>query len=253
MIDIPIPLLWGLAALAALTAGRWISVLAPALVHFLEARWQLEMADESGCNVMNRRLPGALPALWAQRRQARVLIPLLDQRRRHLAWEITALAVSLVTLVHGGMTLEGWVAVGVTWALLALIHTDLSDFLLLDCIVYPLLWAGLLWRASGHGDAIEGIYGAFFGYAALWGVAEGYGAIRGMKMMGNGDFKLAAALGAWLGWQALPLLLLTACVLALLLALLLTKTRRSSLGNPLPFGPALAVAGWVLLLLQFPA
>lgn len=102
----------GLAALAALTAGRGISVLAPALVRFLEARWQLEMADEAGCKVMSRRLPGALPALWAQRRQARLLIPLLDQRRHHLAWEITALAASLVALAHGGMTLEGWVAVG---------------------------------------------------------------------------------------------------------------------------------------------
>lgn len=253
MIDISIPLLWGFAALAALIAGRWISVLAPALVRFLEDRWQLEMADEAGCNVMNRRLPGVVPALWAQRQQARLLIPLMDQRRRHLPWEIAALIASMVALVHCGMTSEGWVVVGVTWALLGLIHTDLSDFLLLDCMVYPLLWAGLLWRASGHGDAIEGIYGAFFGYAALWGVAEGYGAIRGMKMMGNGDFKLAAAIGAWLGWQALPLLFLTACGLALLLALLLTKTRRSSLANQLPFGPALAVAGWVLLLLQFPA
>jgi Flp pilus assembly protein protease CpaA len=241
---------WIFCALVAVTAGRWISVLMPALVGQMEIQWKIDAQTES-LNVLGRT-PGILPALIANRHKAWLLIPMGFAKGRHLAWEITTLVATLAMLSKFGMTAHGWVVVTITWALIALVNTDLKHFLLLDCLVYPLLWSGLLWRASGHGDPIDGIYGAFFGYAGLWLIAEGYGSLRGMKMMGNGDFKLTAALGAWLGWEVLPVMVLSACGIAIVLWLVLTKLHRSSLANPIPFGPALAIAGWTLLYLNFP-
>ena len=245
----PVGVAWILSALASLLAGRWISLFAPALLAHLEAQWLFEARGDE--NTVLNRSPSLVKMALRNWCQARSLIPLCRNRKQHLAWEVATLLASLIALYQLGMGVDGWAAVGITWILMTLIKTDLSNFLLPDCLVYPLLWAGLLWRATGHGDAIDGIYGAFFGYAVLWAIAEGYGALRGMKMMGNGDYKLTAALGAWLGWQALPLMILSACAIALVLVVLLTKIRRTSLGNPIPFGPALAMAGWGFLIIPF--
>lgn len=242
-------LLWAAAALAALMAGRWISVLCPALIAYFSRQWSCVDYPETNPLI---RYPSVCAALLKNWKQSPGLIPFWKDRRKHLGWEVASLIATMVVVFEFGFTASGMTMAAITWMLMAMINTDFSDYLLLDCMVYPLLWAGLLWRAAGHGDAVDGIYGAFFGYAALWLVAEGYGTLRGMKMMGNGDYKLSAALGAWLGWEQLPGLFLTACIGALVLAFLLTKIRRTNLSNPLPFGPALASSGWLWLLHHFP-
>lgn len=244
-------LYWLLVVITSLSVGRLISVLSPVLVQHMEREWQFEMqvAQEQG---MLARAPSLFSTLWLNRACVRHLVPLRSQSLTHLPYELmTVLATSLVVW-HMGFNQSTLVAVAITWVLIALIHIDWNHFLLPDLLVYPLLWSGLLWRAYGHGEVVDGVLGAFFGYIVLWCIVGSYSTLRGLKMMGNGDFKLTAALGAWLGWQALPVMCLAACIAGLLITLLLAKTPRSSLSKPVPFGPALALSGWFFLITNFP-
>jgi leader peptidase (prepilin peptidase)/N-methyltransferase len=138
---------------------------------------------------------------------------------------------------------------GYAACLLALACIDADTQLLPDDLTQPLLWAGLIgaalgWTAVGLNDAL---WGAVAGYGLLWSVNRGFGLLTGKQGMGQGDFKLLAALGAWLGWQALlPLVLLSSGAGALIG---LARRLHGSLaqGEPLAFGPYLALAGLILL------
>jgi len=144
----------------------------------------------------------------------------------------------------------------VTWFLIALTFIDLDTQLLPDSLTLPLLWLGLLasltgWAAPGTAlpaDPVSAIGGAALGYLSLWSLYHLFRLLTGKQGMGYGDFKLLAALGAWLGWQMLlPVVLLSAAVGALV-GLTLIALRRQQRGNPIPFGPFLAAAGWVAML-----
>ena len=153
----------------------------------------------------------------------------------------------------------GWAAACamlVTWFLIALTFIDLDNQLLPDALTLPLLWLGLLasltgWASSAHAlpsDPASAIGGAAIGYVALWAVYQVFRLLTGKEGMGYGDFKLLAALGAWLGWQLLlPIVLLSAGVGAIV-GIALIATRRTQRGHPIPFGPFLAAAGWVAML-----
>jgi leader peptidase (prepilin peptidase) / N-methyltransferase len=153
----------------------------------------------------------------------------------------------------------GWPAacgVVVTWFLIALTFIDLDEQLLPDSLTLPLLWLGLLASLTGWGsgaaslpsDPVSAIGGAAIGYLSLWTLYHLFRLLTGKEGMGYGDFKLLAALGAWLGWQMLlPIVLLSAGVGATI-GVVLIATRRQQRGNPIPFGPFLATAGWVTML-----
>lgn len=134
------------------------------------------------------------------------------------------------------------------WLLIALIAIDLQHRLLPDLLTLPLLWLGLLVNREGAlvlpNDAI---IGAVAGYLSLWLVYWGFKLATGKEGLGYGDFKLLAALGAWCGWQRLPSLLLCAALMGIIAVLVLRLTGRIQRGDPLPFGPALALSGWWLL------
>ena len=138
-----------------------------------------------------------------------------------------------------------------TSSLIALGCIDLETQLLPDEITMPLLWAGLLAAlAFGHVSPADAVIGAVVGYMALWMVYWGFKLLTGREGMGHGDFKLLAALGAWLGWQALPAVVLIASLAGLAYAAVGLARRSIRRDQPIPFGPFLATAGWVTLVLR---
>lgn len=137
-----------------------------------------------------------------------------------------------------------------TWCLLALAMIDFDTTLLPDQITLPLLWAGLLCSAVGVSPVSLGdaVYGATLGYLSLWFVYWLFKLLTGKEGMGYGDFKLLGALGAWLGWQMIPLTILLSSVVGAIVGLTLLATGAVQRNQGIPFGPYLAGAGWLALL-----
>ena len=143
-----------------------------------------------------------------------------------------------------------------TWALVALTVIDIDHTLLPDVITLPLLWLGLLCSLGWHAgltppaptDPVSAIVGAAAGYLVLWSVYWAFKLLTGKEGMGYGDFKLFGALGAWLGWQMLPLVLLLSALAGAVVGIALIAIRGRDRNVPIPFGPYLAVAGWIALM-----
>ena len=132
--------------------------------------------------------------------------------------------------------------------LIALTGIDLDTQLLPDDLTLPLLWAGLLANAFGlFADLHAAVIGAMAGYLSLWSVYWGFKLLTGKEGMGYGDFKLLAALGAWLGWKMLPLLILLSSFVGAIVGIGLMVLARHGRNVPIPFGPYLAIAGIVTL------
>lgn len=144
-----------------------------------------------------------------------------------------------------------WAALGalcLTWGLIALSAIDLEHQLLPDKLTLPLLWLGLLFNvAHVFTDVGSAVIGAAAGYLALWSVYHLFRLATGKEGMGYGDFKLLALLGAWLGWQQLPAIILMAAGVGAVVGIVLIAARVLRQGKPLPFGPFLAAAGWIVL------
>jgi leader peptidase (prepilin peptidase)/N-methyltransferase len=141
-------------------------------------------------------------------------------------------------------------ALAFTGCIVALSVIDLRTQLLPDAITLPLLWLGLLIAAIGalFGDVKSALYGAVAGYLVLWLVYWGFKLITGKEGMGYGDFKLLAALGAWLGWQSLLPIVLISSFVGGATGLALIAAGRLGRQVPMPFGPFLAAAGWIMLI-----
>jgi leader peptidase (prepilin peptidase)/N-methyltransferase len=126
---------------------------------------------------------------------------------------------------------------------------DADTQLLPDNMTLPLLWAGLIFNSFNLFTTLEAsLWGAVCGYLSLWLVYQLFKQVTGKEGMGYGDFKLLGALGAWLGWQQLPIIILLSSVVGAIIgiALILIKGRDKNI--PIPFGPYLAIAGWISLI-----
>ncbi len=140
-------------------------------------------------------------------------------------------------------------AVLFTWSLIVLTMIDVDHKLLPDDITLPLLWLGLLFNVgSTFVSLTDAVIGAMAGYLILWSVYWLFKLITGKEGMGYGDFKLLAALGAWLGWQALPLIILLSSLVGALCGIALIFLKGRGREVPIPFGPYLAVAGWISMI-----
>ena len=170
--------------------------------------------------------------------------------------EALTAALSAVVAWHFG---PGWVcvfALVVTWSLLALTAIDLDHKLLPDIITLPLLWLGLLVSLFGFGwegrpafaDLRSAVIGAAAGYLSLWLLYHAFRLLTGKEGMGYGDFKLLGALGAWLGWQGLPLIILLSTVVGAGLGVVMIIAGKRDRQTQIPFGPYLAAAGWIAML-----
>jgi leader peptidase (prepilin peptidase)/N-methyltransferase len=142
-----------------------------------------------------------------------------------------------------------------TWFLIALTLIDIDTQLLPDSLTLPLLWLGLtlsLWAPQGGAtvpvDLRSSLIGAVAGYLSLWSVYHLFRLVTGKEGMGYGDFKLIAALGAWLGWQMLVPVILIASVVGAVVGVAMLAIRRQSRATPIAFGPFLAAAGWLVLM-----
>ncbi len=161
--------------------------------------------------------------------------------------ELVTALLSLLVFLLLGPGLQMLAALGLTWALLALTLIDFDTQLLPDDITLPLLWAGLLVNVPGTFVPLQAaVIGAAAGYLSLWSVYWLFKLATGKEGMGYGDFKLMAALGAWLGWVALPLILLLSSVVGTVIGIGYLIVRRQS--APFAFGPYIAIAGFIALL-----
>jgi leader peptidase (prepilin peptidase)/N-methyltransferase len=146
----------------------------------------------------------------------------------------------------------GWQAGAVmllSWGLLAVSLIDIDHQLLPDTLVLPLLWLGLILNSGELLATLpDALWGAVIGYMSLWTVFWLFKLITGKDGMGYGDFKLLALLGAWGGWQILPMTLLISSLLGVIAGLILMRLRKPLAPLPMPFGPCLAIAGWIALL-----
>jgi len=168
---------------------------------------------------------------------------------------LTAVLSALVAWRFG----FGWptlAAIVLTWFLIALTFIDIDHQLLPDGLTLPLLWLGLfvsLWGTPGGVaplpvDLRSSLIGAMAGYVSLWSVYHLFRLLTGKEGMGYGDFKLLAALGAWLGWQMLLPVILIAAAVGAVVGLALITLRGHNRATPIPFGPFLAAAGWLMLM-----
>lgn len=157
----------------------------------------------------------------------------------------------LLSALAGAHFAYGWPALGallLIWSLIALTFIDFDTQYLPDSITLPLLWTGLLFNLFGtYADLQSSVIGAMAGYLSLWSVYWGFKLATGKEGMGYGDFKLLAALGAWLGWQILPLTILLSSLVGALVGIGLIVLARHGRNVPIPFGPYLATAGLIAL------
>src|SRR3984893_2416630 len=170
--------------------------------------------------------------------------------------ELTTGILSAWVAWHFGFGAPAACVLPVTWALIALTGIDIDHQLLPDSITLPLMWAGLLAAVivgpiAGSPipvSAHDAIIGAVSGYVSLWLVFHTFRLITGKEGMGYGDFKLFGALGAWLGWKLLPLVILLSAAAGALLGILMIVLRGRDRSAPMPFGPSLAAAGWLAMM-----
>lgn len=165
------------------------------------------------------------------------------------AVELITGVLSVWVAVHFGLDGRLPIALLLTWALIALSVIDFKETLLPDDITLPFLWLGLLFSLGGFfTNPIDAIIGGAAGYLSLWLVYHVFRLITGKEGMGYGDFKLLAMLGAWLGWQALPMIIILSSFVGAVVGLSLIVFTGRDHQIPIPFGPYLAAAGWIYLL-----
>lgn len=163
--------------------------------------------------------------------------------------EVLTAVASLAVAWRFGVSLYTAAALLLSWSLVALAMIDLETRLLPDLLTLPLLWLGLLVNLNGtFVDLRSAVIGALSGYLILWLVYHVFKWLTRKEGMGYGDFKLTAMLGAWLGWTALPLIIVLSSLLGALVGIGMILARRHDRNVPIPFGPFLAGAGWIALL-----
>jgi leader peptidase (prepilin peptidase) / N-methyltransferase len=170
--------------------------------------------------------------------------------------ELTTGILSAWVAWHFGFGAPAACALLVTWALVALTGIDIDHQLLPDNITLPLMWAGLL-AAVAVGPVLgaalpvspkDALIGAAAGYLSLWLVFHAFKLVTGKEGMGYGDFKLFAALGAWLGWKVLPMVIVLSAATGAILGILMIAFQGRDRRAPMPFGPYLAAAGWLTMM-----
>ena len=267
------PLLWILlAALVGLQIGSFLNLLIWRLPQMMQNEWADEVTRFQGQepparDVFNLFLPRSHCTTCKTTLGASELVPVLSflwlkARCRHcqasVSWRYPLVELAVAawwawSAAHGGVSPAALAWAGFGTVLLALAFIDADTMLLPDVLTQPLMWSGLILSAWGLTGLSLGdsFWGAVAGYLSLWLVHAVFKMITGKQGMGQGDFKLLAALGAWLGWMALPVLLLIASLLGVIVALGMRWRGSLQAGEPLPFGPYLVFAGMLCAMKDF--
>ena len=168
---------------------------------------------------------------------------------RYPAIEAITALLSLVVAYTFGATEQALLYIVITWALVALTFIDIDHMLLPDQLTLPLVWLALIAAVAGITiTPSDAIMGAAFGYLSLWSVFWLFKLVTGKEGMGYGDFKLLALFGALLGWQSLLTIILLSSVVGAIIGIALLSIQGKDKASPIPFGPYLAIAGWITLL-----
>ena len=168
---------------------------------------------------------------------------------RYPTVEVSTAILSAIVALQFGPSWQTVAGLFFTWALIALTVIDFDHQLLPDNITLPFVWMGLFVAQFGlFVDLNASVIGAIAGYLALWLVYWGFKLLTGKEGMGFGDFKLLALLGAWLGWQLLPVIILLSSMVGAIVGISLIVFRGRNRNVPIPFGPYLAAAGWIAML-----
>jgi len=256
------------ALVLGLLVGSFLNVVIHRLPRMLDREWRAQCAELAGAappegERYNLAVPRSRCPICGHQITAAENIPVLSwlllrgrcsacgtriSARYPLVELLTGLATAYVVW-RWGLEWKALAAALLLWSLIALAFIDLDTQLLPDDITVPLVWAGLI--ASYFGlftDLASSLWGAVGGYVVLWAVYWLFKLVRGKEGMGYGDFKLLAALGAWLGWQMLPLIILLSSVVGAAVGIGLVALRGRDHNVPFAFGPYLAAAGAVALL-----
>jgi len=256
-------------ALLGLLVGSFLNVVIYRLPVMMQREWRaqaleyLECPPEQISERFNLLLPSSRCPHCGHRIRSWENIPLLSwlalrgkcsscQAPISSRYPLVELACGLLSgyvAWHFGFTWEAGAMLLLTWGLVAMSMIDIDHQLLPDSLVLPLLWLGLILNNFGLFVSLESaLWGAVAGYLSLWSVYWLFKLVTGKEGMGYGDFKLLAMLGAWGGWQVLPLTILLSSVVGAVLGTILLRVQRAESSTPIPFGPYLAIAGWIALL-----
>ena len=168
---------------------------------------------------------------------------------RYPAIEILTAILSIFVVWKFGVTWQTAAGLFLTWALIALAFIDIDHFLLPDNITLPFLWFGVFASLFGiFTDISTSVVGAIAGYMSLWLVYWIFKLLMKKEGMGYGDFKLLGMLGAWMGWQVLPLIIIFSSLVGAVVGISMIAFARHERSKPIPFGPYLAAAGWIALI-----
>ncbi|OUE44913.1 prepilin peptidase [Billgrantia desiderata SP1] len=272
MLDLSPTILLPLAALLGLCLGSFLNVVIVRLPVMLmlgwrsEAREALELPEEQSPR-FNLLVPRSicpqcetpiawhdnLPVLGWIKRRGRCAACEARISPQYPLVELAGAGLALAVVALYGASWQGLFVYGACLALLALAVIDLRTQLLPDAMTLPLLWAGLLYQLLFQPLMLpSAVIGAMAGYLALWSVYWLFKLVTGKEGMGYGDFKLLAALGAWLGWQYLPMVLILSAGVGAIVGIALQLALPRLRGAPMPFGPYLASAGMIALLVGEP-
>jgi leader peptidase (prepilin peptidase)/N-methyltransferase len=256
-----------LAAVVGLCIGSFLNVVVHRLPRMLERGWQEQCAElrgetpapqprydlivpRSACPACSHKITAAenIPVVsWLALRGKCSACGVAISVRYPLV-ELLAGLLAAAAIYRFGPTWQGVAACAFLWTLLALTFIDFDTQLLPDDLTLPLLWGGFLANLYGLFVPLrEAVIGAIAGYLTLWTIYWLFKIIRGKEGMGYGDFKLLAALGAWLGWKMLPLIVLGSSVVGAFIGISLVVLKGRDHNTPLAFGPYLAIAGMIAL------
>jgi leader peptidase (prepilin peptidase)/N-methyltransferase len=258
----------GMLGVLGLMVGSFLNVVIHRLPKMMEAAWRAEVQGEAGegegvvAETFNLATPRSRCPHCGHPISALENIPVLSYlclrgkcracrapiSPRYPLIELAAALLGAAAAWRFGPGVQAAAAALLLWTLLALAMIDLDTQLLPDVITLPLLWGGLLLNLSDRFVPLpQAVIGAMAGYLALWSVYWLFKLATGKEGMGYGDFKLLAALGAWMGWIMLPIIVLISSLVGALVGIALIVFARHGRQIPIPFGPYLAVAGMIAL------
>ncbi|HZJ92176.1 MAG TPA: A24 family peptidase [Thiopseudomonas sp.] len=256
-------------AVLGLLVGSFLNVLVYRLPKMMMRDWRsqarevLEMPAEEQGETFNLLLPNSSCPHCGHEIRPWENIPLLSWlflrgrcsscqgpiSKRYPLVELAGGVLAGVIAWQYGVSWDTLAMLVLTWGLLAMSLIDADHQILPDVLVLPLLWLGLILNSFGMFVSLtDAFWGAVIGYMSLWSIFWLFKAVTGKDGMGYGDFKLLALLGAWGGWQILPLTILLSSLVGAVLGVIILRVQRNSLSKPIPFGPYLALAGWIALI-----